>query len=177
MALRLYDGQLRQAFNDVTGLIHMVSVAADGTVTDLGAVKSGVTIDAPTVNVGNVGLVNAAETEINPATEDGNLATIKTNTDKLSTIDSDTGSIASETANISSNTNDGYKSVTGYIGSCGTSYLYDGICSVTNYAYNIDTNLQSNGMSAAYWLEQIYTILYNVSAGGGMDQIRIDTIS
>jgi len=37
------------------------------------------------VNLGNVGLLNTAGEQINPAKEDGNLASIKNNTDKLDT--------------------------------------------------------------------------------------------
>jgi hypothetical protein len=94
MALQLFDGTIRYALNTVDHTLHLVQVSLDtDAVTDLGAIVQNVgsiTVSNPTIDVGNVGLYNTSNVQINPALEGGNLATVATNT----------GTVATNTARI-----------------------------------------------------------------------------
>jgi len=75
MAIQIFTDSEKYelAYDTTTFALHIATKNEAGAVTDIGALAmgvSGLTIDNPTINVGNVGLLNAAETEINPATEE-----------------------------------------------------------------------------------------------------------
>jgi len=72
------------AIDTATRKLHLVTVGYDEyggeTVTDLGAVihDTDIALANATIDVGEMGILNAANTQINPAKEDGNLAAILT---------------------------------------------------------------------------------------------------
>ncbi len=82
MALQTFDGNTEYAIDTATRKLHLVTVAADGTVTDLGAIVQDVgniTLANTTIDLGTVGILNASNTQVTPALETGgNLASILT---------------------------------------------------------------------------------------------------